>query len=47
VLKDAGEISTTFGQLIIVAATAIGLELGLIDAAGSAALVGAGLLSRS
>jgi hypothetical protein len=29
----------------IVAATAIGLELGLIDAAGSAALVGAGLLS--
>jgi hypothetical protein len=45
VLKDAGEISTTFGQLIIVAATAIGLELGLIDAAGSAALVGAGLLS--
>ena len=29
----------------IVAATAIGLELGLIDAAGSAALIGAGLLS--
>jgi Kef-type K+ transport system membrane component KefB len=29
----------------VVAATAIGLELGLIDAAGSAALVGAGLLS--
>jgi Kef-type K+ transport system membrane component KefB len=29
----------------IVAATAIGAELGLIDAAGSAALVGAGLLS--
>ena len=29
----------------IVAATAIGLELGLIDAAGSAALVGGGLLS--
>jgi hypothetical protein len=29
----------------IVAATAIGLDLGLIDAAGSAALVGAGLLS--
>jgi hypothetical protein len=29
----------------IVAATAIGMELGLIDAAGSAALVGAGLLS--
>jgi Kef-type K+ transport system membrane component KefB len=29
----------------IVAATAIGLQLGLIDAAGSAALIGAGLLS--
>jgi Kef-type K+ transport system membrane component KefB len=29
----------------IVAATAIGVELGLIDAAGSAALIGAGLLS--
>jgi Kef-type K+ transport system membrane component KefB len=29
----------------IVAATAIGLDLGLIDAAGSAALIGAGLLS--
>src|SRR5215207_3037642 len=29
----------------IVAATSIGLELGLIDAAGSAALIGAGLLS--
>jgi hypothetical protein len=29
----------------IVAATAIGQELGLIDAAGSAALIGAGLLS--
>ena len=29
----------------IVAATAIGMDLGLIDAAGSAALVGAGLLS--
>jgi Kef-type K+ transport system membrane component KefB len=29
----------------IVAATAIGMELGLIDAAGSAALIGAGLLS--
>ena len=29
----------------IVAATAIGQELGLVDAAGSAALVGAGLLS--
>jgi hypothetical protein len=29
----------------IVAATGIGLELGLIDAAESAALVGAGLLS--
>jgi Kef-type K+ transport system membrane component KefB len=29
----------------IVAATSIGMELGLIDAAGSAALVGAGLLS--
>ena len=29
----------------IVAATAIGLELDLIDAAGSAALIGAGLLS--
>jgi Kef-type K+ transport system membrane component KefB len=29
----------------IVAATAIGLELGLVDAAGSAALIGAGLLS--
>jgi hypothetical protein len=29
----------------IVAATAIGMELGLIDAAASAALVGAGLLS--
>jgi uncharacterized membrane protein len=29
----------------IVAATAIGLELGLIDAAESAALIGAGLLS--
>jgi Kef-type K+ transport system membrane component KefB len=29
----------------IVAATAIGLELGLIDAAGSAALIGGGLLS--
>jgi Kef-type K+ transport system membrane component KefB len=29
----------------VVAATAIGLELGLIDAAGSAALIGAGLLS--
>ena len=29
----------------IVAATAIGSELGLIDAAGSAALIGAGLLS--
>jgi hypothetical protein len=29
----------------IVAATAIGLELGLVDAAESAALIGAGLLS--
>jgi Kef-type K+ transport system membrane component KefB len=29
----------------IVASTAIGLQLGLIDAAGSAALIGAGLLS--
>ena len=29
----------------IVAATAIGQQLGLIDAAGSAALIGAGLLS--
>jgi len=29
----------------IVAATAIGMDLGLIDAAGSAALIGAGLLS--
>jgi hypothetical protein len=29
----------------IVAATAIGMELGLIDAAASAALIGAGLLS--
>ena len=29
----------------IVAATAIGMDLGLIDAAASAALVGAGLLS--
>jgi len=29
----------------IVASTAIGLELGLIDAAGAAALIGAGLLS--
>ena len=29
----------------IVAATAIGLDLGLIDAAASAALIGAGLLS--
>ena len=29
----------------IVAATAIGLELGLLDAAESAALIGAGLLS--
>ena len=29
----------------IVAATAIGLELGLIDAAASAAMIGAGLLS--
>jgi Kef-type K+ transport system membrane component KefB len=29
----------------IVAATAIGLDLGLVDAAGSAALIGAGLLS--
>jgi hypothetical protein len=32
-------------QPFIVASTAIGLELGLIDAAGAAALVGAGLLS--
>ena len=73
VLKDSGEIGSTFGQLIIaaasiadfgaiilltiaglmqatslpfiVAATAIGMELDLIDAAGSAALIGAGLLS--
>ena len=29
----------------IVAATAIGMDLGLIDAAASAALIGAGLLS--
>ena len=29
----------------IVAATAIGIELGLVDAAESAALIGAGLLS--
>jgi hypothetical protein len=29
----------------IVAATAIGIQLGLIDAAASAALIGAGLLS--
>jgi hypothetical protein len=29
----------------VVAATAIGLDLGLIDAAGSAALIAAGLLS--
>ena len=72
VLKDAGEIATPFGQLVvaagtiadlgarrtavaalfqatslpfIVAATAIGLQLGLVGSAESAALVAAGLLS--